>query len=184
MLCIPIIGVQMIMPITRFDAQKIRMLAVLMIKIPRQLLEQRFAEENIDLTMLQHHIMTMAQRHQLTIAELSRTFGLDPSTLVPTVDTLVKKGYLRRERDPNDRRRYPLHLTEAGADLHHHICDSLADDPLHVALNTLDAADIDALSRIMRQIITVLPDGEEALTEMDANIVAYNATHDSKSVDE
>ncbi|MGB7340118.1 MAG: MarR family transcriptional regulator [Phototrophicaceae bacterium] len=169
------------MTVTHREAQEIRMLAVLMLKIPRQLLEQRFAEENIDLTMLQHHIMTMAQRHQPTIAELSRTFGLDPSTLVSTVDTLVKKGYLRRERDPNDRRRYPLHLTESGTDLHHHICNNLGDDPLHLALQTLDASDVTALNQILRRIVTTLPDGEAALNELDANIEAYDATKDPKS---
>ncbi|MEM9950448.1 MAG: MarR family transcriptional regulator [Chloroflexota bacterium] len=165
------------MSINQRELQEIRMLAMYMIKIPRQQLEQRFADENIDLTMLQHHIMVMAQRHQPTIADLSRTFGLDPSTLVPTVDALVKKGYLRRERDPNDRRRYPLHLTNEGAELHDHICNHLGDNPLMEAIQSLPLDDIASLRRILRDVVHALPDGDEALAELDEHIEAYEVKH-------
>jgi len=167
------IGMPIIMTINNKDAQEIRLLALHMLKIPRQLLEQRFAEEEIDLTMLQHHIMTMAHRHQPTIADLSRMFGLDPSTLVPTVDTLVKKGYISRERDPEDRRRYPLHLTDAGAELHHHVCHNLGEDPLFKALQTLDDDDFERLRAILRAVVIALPEGEAALTELDEHIQAH-----------
>jgi DNA-binding MarR family transcriptional regulator len=33
---------------------------------------------------------------------------LDPSTLVPAVDALERKGLAMRGQDPNDRRRNPL----------------------------------------------------------------------------
>lgn len=161
------------MTINHKDAQEIRLLGLLMMKIPRQLLEQRFTEYNVDLTMLQHHIMMMTHRHQPTIADMSRMFGLDASTLVPTVDTLVKKGYITRERDPHDRRRYPLHLTEKGKELHHHICNNLGDDPLHIALMALDKEEFQQLRSIMRKLILVLPDGETALAEIDEHIEAH-----------
>lgn len=156
----------MIMAITHNEAQYIRVLALLMLKIPRQKLEQRFSEEGVDLTMMQHHIMNMAQRHQLTIADMSRTMGVDPSTLVPIVDALVKKGYIERKRDPEDRRRYPLHVTDEGEKLHHHICTHLGEDPLHQALLTLNNEDVEHLARILEQVVKAMPDGEAALQEM------------------
>lgn len=167
------IGIPNIMSLSHKEAQELRLLAVLMLKIPRQQLEQRFADDGIDLSMLQHHIMSMAQRHQPTIADISRWFGLDPSTLVPSVDALVKKGYLKRERDPNDRRRYPLHLTDEGRETHEHIHHNLGDDPLHIALMTLNEEDLAHFGRILRLIVQALPDGESALAELDEHIDAH-----------
>ncbi len=173
MLGVPMIGIPSIMTISHKDAQEIRLLAILMLKIPRQQLEQRFADEGIDLTMLQHHIMSMAQRHQPTIADISRWMGLDPSTLVPSVDALVKKGFLQRERDPNDRRRYPLHLTDEGRETYNHICHNLGEDPLHLALMSLSQDDFEHLGRILRIIVQALPEGEIALSELDEHIDAH-----------
>jgi DNA-binding MarR family transcriptional regulator len=42
---------------------------------------------------------------------------LDPSTLVPVVDILERKGLIKRDQDPHDRRRTPLRATSAGADV-------------------------------------------------------------------
>ncbi len=169
------------MTVNHKDAQEIRLLALTMLKIPRQKLEQRFTEENIDLTMFQHHIMSMAQRHQPTIADMSRMFGLDASTFVPSVDALVKKGYLKRERDPQDRRRYPLHLTEEGEKLHHHICNHLGEDPLHVALMSLNDEQITTLRDLLRIIVMALPEGEAALSELDEHIEAHRIIHKGES---
>jgi len=46
--------------------------------------------------------------------ELSRSLELDPSGLVSTVDDLEEQGLVERQRDPADRRRYALYLTESG----------------------------------------------------------------------
>lgn len=56
-----------------------------------------------------------AYREQpLSQQELSRLLGIDPTTMVALVDELEKAGYVRRARNAQDRRRYDLHLTEAG----------------------------------------------------------------------
>ncbi|HUB34379.1 MAG TPA: MarR family winged helix-turn-helix transcriptional regulator [Bryobacteraceae bacterium] len=54
-----------------------------------------------------------SQQH---IAELC---GLDPSTLVPWLDALEQRGWLRRERSPRDRRIQLVRRTEAGDQLFH-----------------------------------------------------------------
>jgi DNA-binding MarR family transcriptional regulator len=45
--------------------------------------------------------------------------GLDPSTLVPVLDSMEKRGWLRRERNPGDRRIQWVRRTEAGDQLFH-----------------------------------------------------------------
>lgn len=49
-------------------------------------------------------------------AELARRCMITPATLTGVVSTLVKAGYLRRERDAEDRRVVWLVLTEAGTE--------------------------------------------------------------------
>lgn len=167
------IGIPMVMTVNNKDALEIRTLAMIMVKIPRQQMAQHFAESDIDLSMLQYHIMSMALRHQPTIADISRMFGLDPSTLVPSVDALVKKGYLKRERDPEDRRRYPLHLTESGKKLHCDIGTQFGEDPLYTALNTLSQGEVDTLRNLLRKMILALPEGEVALEEFDERLAVH-----------
>ncbi len=48
---------------------------------------------------------------QNEIAELS---GLDPSSLVAVLDSLERRGWLRRQRNPADRRVHFVQRTEAG----------------------------------------------------------------------
>lgn len=45
---------------------------------------------------------------------LCRCVGMDPSTMVSTVDELERRGLVERRRHPSDRRAYALHLTELG----------------------------------------------------------------------
>jgi MarR family transcriptional regulator, lower aerobic nicotinate degradation pathway regulator len=46
--------------------------------------------------------------------DIGRLLGIDPSDMVGAVDHLERRGYAARGRDPRDRRRYLITLTEAG----------------------------------------------------------------------
>ena len=46
--------------------------------------------------------------------ELGGRLGLDPSGLVATIDGLQRRELVERKPDPDDRRRYALHLTDHG----------------------------------------------------------------------
>ena len=52
---------------------------------------------------------------QVSQQDLSRMFDIDPTTIVGLVDELERAGFLERRRSAQDRRRYDLHLTSAGA---------------------------------------------------------------------
>jgi DNA-binding MarR family transcriptional regulator len=46
--------------------------------------------------------------------ELCRPLGIDSGNMVELVDALETRGYARRDRDPRDRRRYRVTITEQG----------------------------------------------------------------------
>ena len=46
--------------------------------------------------------------------QLGRSIGMDPSTMVSTIDELEARGLVERRRHPSDRRAHALHVTVEG----------------------------------------------------------------------
>jgi DNA-binding MarR family transcriptional regulator len=51
---------------------------------------------------------------RLSQQDLSRLLNLDPTTVVSVIDEMERNRHVERRRDPADRRRYHLYLTESG----------------------------------------------------------------------
>ncbi|MGH2496647.1 MAG: MarR family winged helix-turn-helix transcriptional regulator [Ktedonobacteraceae bacterium] len=49
-----------------------------------------------------------------TISAIATKLGLDPATVVRTVDSLEKRGFVERQRDKQDRRQVFINFTESG----------------------------------------------------------------------
>jgi DNA-binding MarR family transcriptional regulator len=160
------------MEIDKKTTLEIRILTTIILKTSTQALEKRLAEKDTFISRLQFGLLHLVSHQNYTISELSRKMMLDPSTLVPAVDALEQKGLLRRERDRQDRRRYPLYLTEAGESLlgEMHIIND--DDPLLIALQTLGEADSEQLRILLRKVVESLPEGEHMLCEMEDRLKA------------
>jgi DNA-binding MarR family transcriptional regulator len=54
----------------------------------------------------------------LSQQEISARLGLDPTIVVGLVDALEDRGWVRRAKDPTDRRRNVLSATDEGGDVH------------------------------------------------------------------
>jgi DNA-binding MarR family transcriptional regulator len=73
---------------------------------------------DLDLTPGQFSLLVLlAANPGISQSGLSRAFGLDKSTVSPSIDRLEKRGLVERTRTPSDRRFYALRLTEAGTEL-------------------------------------------------------------------
>jgi DNA-binding MarR family transcriptional regulator len=71
----------------------------------------------MDLTTRTWGAMNMLDHEgDVTQQQLGRAIGIDPSSMVSTIDELEAKGWVERRRHPTDRRAYALHITEAGRD--------------------------------------------------------------------
>jgi len=72
-----------------------------------------------DLKPRRFAVLTLiAENPGMTQTALGKAAGRDKSTLTTTLDDLVKRGLVSRERAPNDRRSYTLFLTDKGCALH------------------------------------------------------------------
>jgi DNA-binding MarR family transcriptional regulator len=75
----------------------------------------RAAHAAHDLTPRQFFVLGLLSDHgALGQSELGSALGTDPSILVTLLNPLEERGWLRRERDPADRRRHLVTLTDDG----------------------------------------------------------------------
>jgi MarR family transcriptional regulator, lower aerobic nicotinate degradation pathway regulator len=84
--------------------------------------------------------------------QISDQIGLDPSDLVAVMDVLEQAGFVARQRDQDDRRRYSLTLTADGRRALRRL-DVIAADAEDAALAPLDAAERVAFEGFVRRII-------------------------------
>lgn len=98
-------------------ADKIRFLCSVITKIARADLQNRLDNHDSGISAIEHGVLRNLSHGVDSMAEISRLMGVAPSTLVYVVDGLVKKKLVKRGKDPNDRRREPLHLEKKGAAL-------------------------------------------------------------------
>ncbi|GAA1985493.1 MarR family winged helix-turn-helix transcriptional regulator [Kitasatospora viridis] len=59
-------------------------------------------------------LSALAGQAELSQQDLSQVLNLDPTTVVALIDELEKAGQVERQRNPADRRRYILRLTDRG----------------------------------------------------------------------
>jgi DNA-binding MarR family transcriptional regulator len=71
-----------------------------------------------EMSATQFAILNTLERMQgqelCTISKLAQLMGLDPATIVRSVDLLEKRGLVRRRRDTRDRRQVFVEFTEDG----------------------------------------------------------------------
>jgi DNA-binding MarR family transcriptional regulator len=84
--------------------------------------------------------------------EVAERTGIDASDVVDLVDRLEQAGYVRRERDERDRRRYALELTPQGRDAIERFA-RVAREVDKAVLSVLDPEERDTLRSLMARII-------------------------------
>jgi DNA-binding MarR family transcriptional regulator len=144
-------------------ALEVRLLTKTLASLASRSVEQHLQAHGAPISPLQHGVMRLLCHHQYTSSELSRKMHLDPATLVPVIDALERHGYVQRGKDPADRRRSPLVLTEGGADLLARVPIFDRSDALVGALDSLGAESARELLRLLRELIGLItPDSDLA----------------------
>lgn len=89
----------------------------------------------------------------LSQQDLSRLLNLDPTTVVVVIDEMEGNGHAERRRNPTDRRRYSLTLTDAGRTLLAK-ANNLVTDVEAEFFGTLDEGEKQALREMLGRTLT------------------------------
>jgi DNA-binding MarR family transcriptional regulator len=136
-------------------------------KMIRTTMDDRLDQHQSGITTLQYGILRIIQHGPRTITEISKLQMLDPSTLVPAVDTLERNGFVRRTKDPKDRRRTPIEITDQALALLDRFPMLDEDDALVKALGQMAEGHQQQLLTLMRELVSKLKSDDEVqlLTE-------------------
>lgn len=150
---------------------EVRMLTVVVTKTIGRAMQDRLAKSGHAITSLQLGLMRAILSGPQTISEVSKLMMFDPSTLVPVVDSLETRGLVERRKDPADRRRVPIHLTDSGRQLLDSMMDMHDGDLLMEALAQLKPEDALQLRDLLRELLNALPEGKETLCGMQEHML-------------
>jgi DNA-binding MarR family transcriptional regulator len=154
----------------RFVVTEARVLIAMVMKTIVRASAERLSASGANINGIQLGVLRILRAHPHTSSELAKMFVLDPSTLVPIIDDLEEKGYLQRTKDPADRRRTPLVLTERGHELIQTIEDVQEPDAFFQAFSALGEEKTLSLLELLRELMTNMPDGETMLCDAQAQV--------------
>lgn len=97
----------------------------------------------------------IAQKKHTTITELTKSIYLDASTLVGIIDRLEGKGFVKRERDKNDRRQIHIHISEKGREFIDK-SPNITQSAVVRAINKLSPQEQAALSASLEKVISLM----------------------------
>ncbi len=83
-------------------------------KVVRQDLINRFKKAEIDITPEQWVVLSKLEGSTMNQTDLANGSFKDKHTVSRILDLLMKKGFVVREQDPEDGRKYLVSLTETG----------------------------------------------------------------------
>ncbi|MFP3564397.1 MarR family winged helix-turn-helix transcriptional regulator [Paraburkholderia sp. SIMBA_030] len=98
-----------------------------------------------------YYLRVLAERGEVNQLELSKRVGIASTTAVPALDYLEKRGLVKRERDPNDRRKYFVKLQDEGKRLVDKMLPDLT-DMISVSLEGISQRDMRVFWKVMHQI--------------------------------
>ncbi|MFN7209822.1 MAG: MarR family winged helix-turn-helix transcriptional regulator [Aggregatilineales bacterium] len=134
-------------------------------------LDEYLRAQAAPISSLQYGVLRVLRHGTQNLGELGKRLLLSPATLVPVVDALVKQRYVSRERDPSDRRRVQLSLTEDGNALVQQLACQPLEDSYHRAWQSLTPDQRAQLLSLLRQLIAEMSETPEEVRARLAEIV-------------
>ncbi len=88
---------------------------------------QRRPQDDEIHTMAQFHLLGTLRGRPSSLRDLAAAHHVTPSTLSRSIDVLVRKGWVARAADPEDRRQIILRVTDEGTTAHTAMIESVQD---------------------------------------------------------
>lgn len=146
--------------------REMRLLTLVITKTIGRTFQERLAKSGHAITPIQMGLMQSILMGPQTISDISKLIVTDPSTLVPVVDALEARGLVERRKDPADRRRVPIYLTDSGRQVLRSVMVVDESDALMAALVQMGPERVLQLLDLLRELLNALPDGKEAMCSM------------------
>lgn len=128
---------------------------------------RHFARQNdvsgTDFHALLHIMVAETAGTPLTAAQLRRRMDVSPAAITYLVDRMIEAGHVRREPDPQDRRKTLLRYEKPGMALARSFFTPLGAE-LHTALADLSDRDLAAAHRVFAAMIEAMSTFETRLT--------------------
>lgn len=157
-------------------AYNIRAFAGISTKLMAQDMEARLADHWPGISVPQYGVLRILDCHPSTIKELSDRMMLAPSTLVPIIDRLEGEGLVVRGKDPEDRRRTPLLLTDHAREMLAQVPAVDAQDSLCRALHTLGPEKSEHLNHLLQMLVSELAPDHDIVQHVLATSAQAAAT--------
>lgn len=151
--------------------EEVRTLIFLLGKSSLRDIDRRLEASGTGISGLQFGVLRLLSQENATITELSGRLLVAPATLVPVADTLERRGLVQRSVDPRDRRRQPLSLTEAGAQVVARITAAATTDSLSEALASLGEVKSRQLQALLRELVNNLAEDDARLDRVASTIL-------------
>ncbi len=151
-------------------ATEIRILVSMLTKLTRQEFQDHLDTFGLGISMGHHGVLRFLRHHSFTISELSKHMNMEPASLVPIVDDLERKGWIRRTVDPADRRRTPLVLTAEGEQFLATMPSIGRSSPFFRTLEEMgDEKTTDLLERL-RELVAGMSDNKSLVPELSKSV--------------
>lgn len=128
---------------------------------------RHFARQNdvggSDFHALLHIMVAETAGEPLTLAQLRQRMDVSPAAITYLVDRMIDAGHIRREPDPEDRRKSLLRYEEPGMALAHSFFTPLGSE-LRSALADLPDRDLAAAHRVFAAMIDAMSTFESQLS--------------------
>ncbi|OBI93844.1 MarR family transcriptional regulator [Mycobacterium alsense] len=115
-----------------------------------------------DFHALLHIMVSETAGKPLTLAQLRQRMDVSPAAITYLVDRMIEAGHIRREPDPEDRRKWQLRYEESGMSLAHAFFRPLRAH-LSKAMADLSDKDLDAAHRVFSAMVAAMSSFEEEL---------------------
>lgn len=135
-------------------AFRLKMLTALAIKNLRSDIEAKLKQENLKISYLAFKVIRVMGREKTTLKQLSKKMILAPASLVPVVESLVRKGLVERKTDPTDRRKNILSITQKGEKAYAIIGSACSEDAISKSLSQLGGKDAEKLVLLFEKLVT------------------------------
>lgn len=152
------------------SATEIRVLLRVLTKMAHQEFQEHLDACGVGISMPHYGVMRLLKHHPYTIKELSKHMLVEPASLVPVVDELERKTYVRRTADPADRRRTPLVLTEEGEHMLLGLPQLPASGPFIKTLDGMGDEKVLDLLAHLRELAYGMSENKEMVSELTKTV--------------